>query len=148
MVLCGIVKDGDVAALVGYYSDPRFEGCAAEEDLVGELRAFLGSGGVTGEVEHPAGEDVRELDEIGGHGVAILNTMRAHDVDALPDLDPVTGEAAEGLVVVSEQGDGACAGGFAGLDHELGEELRLLVGGHEGAAAGFDVEDQGVEVFG
>ncbi len=34
------------------------------------------------------------------------------------------------------------------LDHEFGEELRFFVGGHEGAAADFDVEDEGVEAFG
>jgi hypothetical protein len=40
-----------------------------------------------------------------------------------PDFDPGAGESAEGLVVVGEEGDGAGTGGFAGLDHELGEEL-------------------------
>ena len=72
----------------------------------------------------------------------------AHDVDALPDLDPVAGEAAEGLVHGGEEGDGAGAGGFAGLHHEFGEEFGFFVGGHEGAGADFDVEDEGVEVFG
>ena len=43
-----------------------------------------------------------------------------HDVDALPYLNPVAGEAAEGLVHGGEDGGGACAGGFAGLDHEGG----------------------------
>jgi len=62
---------------------------------------------VAGEVKHPAGEDVGEL----------------HDVDALPDLDPVSGEAAEGLVHAGEESGGAGAGGFAGADHEFGEEL-------------------------
>ena len=69
------------------------------------------------------------------------------DVDALPDLDPVAGEAAEGLVHAGEEGDGAGAGGFAGLDHEIGEELGFFVGGHEGAGADFDVEDEGVEAL-
>ena len=44
---------------------------------------------MAGEVEHPAGEGVCEFDEVGGEGVAIL----FHDVDALPDLDPVAGES-------------------------------------------------------
>ena len=74
---------------------------------------------MAGEVEHPAGEDVGEFDEVGGHGVAVL----LHDVDALPDLDPVAGEAAEGLVHGGEESGGAGAGGFAGLDHEFGEEF-------------------------
>ena len=33
-------------------------------------------------------------------------------------------------------------------DHELGEEFGFLVGGHEGAGADFDVEDESVEAFG
>lgn len=144
----GVVEEGDVAALGGYDSDPCFEGCAAEKDLVGELSSCFGSGGFTCEMKHPAGEEVRELDEVGGEGVTILDACGAQDVDALPDFDPVAGEAAEGFVVIGEEGDGASAGGFAGLDHEFGEELGLVVGGHEGAAAGFDVEDEGVEVFG
>ena len=74
---------------------------------------------MAGEVKHPAGEDVGELDEVGGHGVSVL----LHDVDALPDLDPVSGEAAEGLVHAGEESGGAGAGGFAGADHEFGEEL-------------------------
>ena len=140
----GVFEDGDVAALGCDDLEPGFVGGAAEEDLVGELCAGFGGGGVAGEVEHPAGEDVGELDEVGGHGVAALPL---HDVDALPDFDPVAGEAAEGLVHGGEEGDGAGAGGFAGLDHELGEELGFFVGGHEGAAADFDVEDEGVEAL-
>ena len=50
-------------------------------------------------------------DEVGGQGVATA----LHDVDALADLAPVAGEAAEGLGHVGEEGDGAGAGGFAGL---------------------------------
>ena len=50
--------------------------------------------------------------------------MALQDVDALPDFDPVAGEAAEGLVHGGEEGDGAGAGGFAGLDHEFGEVLE------------------------
>ena len=121
-----------------------FEGCAGGEDFVGERCAVFGSVGVAGEVEHPAGEDVGEFDEVGGHGVTVL----LHDVDALPDFDPVAGEAAEGLVHAGEEGDGAGAGGFAGLHHELGEEFGFFVGGHEGAGADFDVEDEGVEALG
>jgi hypothetical protein len=99
---------------------------------------------LTCEVEHPAREDVGEFDEIARHGVTIL----LHDVDALPDLDPVAGETAEGLVHGGEKGDGAGARGFAGLDHKLCEEFGLFIGGHEGARADFDVEDQGVEALG
>ncbi len=80
--------------------------------------------------------------------MTVLGALGAHDVDALPDLDPVAGEAAEWLVHAGEERDGAGAGGFAGLDHEFGEELRLVVGGHEGAAADLDVEDEGFEIFG
>ncbi len=58
-----------------------------------------------------------------GDGVAAA----LHDVDALPDLDPVAGEAAEGLVHGGEEGDGAGAGRVAGLDHELGEEAGVFV---------------------
>ncbi len=80
--------------------------------------------------------------------MAVFHPFGAEDVCALPYFDPVAGEATEGFVVIGEECDGAGAGGFAGLDHEFGEELGLVVGGHEGAAAGFDVENQGVEVFG
>ena len=140
----GVFEDGDVAALGCDDLEPGFVGGAAAEDFVGELCSCFGGVGVAGEVEHPAGEDVGEVDEVGGHGVAVL----LHDVDALPDLDPVAGEAAEGLVHGGEEGDGAGAGGFAGLDHEFGEEFGFFVGGHEGAGADLDVEDEGVEVFG
>ncbi len=54
----GVVEDGDVAALDGYDSEPRFEGCAAEEDLVGEFCSCFGSWCVACEMEHPAGENV------------------------------------------------------------------------------------------
>jgi hypothetical protein len=74
---------------------------------------------VAGEVEHPAGEDVGEFDQVGGHRVSVL----LHDVDALPDLDPVAGESAEGFVHGGEERGGAGAGGFAGLDHEFGKEF-------------------------
>jgi hypothetical protein len=47
-----------------------------------------------------------------------------------------------------EEGDGAGAGGSPVCDHEFGELQGFLVGGHEGAAAGLDVEDEGVEAFG
>ena len=62
-------------------------------------------------------------DEVGRHGVAVFSPFGAQDVDALPDFDPVAGEAAEGFVRDGEERDGAGAGGFAGLDHEFGEEL-------------------------
>jgi len=45
MVRGGVVEERDVAALGGYDSDPRFESCAAEEDLVGELCSFFRSSG-------------------------------------------------------------------------------------------------------
>jgi len=144
VVGCGVFEDSDVAALGCDDLEPRFVGGTAEEDLVRERCAFFRSGGVAGEVEHPTGEDVGEFDEVGRHGMAMV----AHDVDALPYFDPVAGESAQRFVVIGEEGDGVGAGGFAGLNHELGEELRLIVGGHEGAAADFDVEDEGVEVFG
>ena len=96
------------------------------------------------EVEHPAGEDVGELNEIARHGVACA----AHDVDALPYLHPVAGEAAKRLVHAGEEGDGAGAGGLAGTDHQLGQESGFFVSGHEGAGADLDVEDQGVEALG
>ena len=99
---------------------------------------------MAGEVEHPAGEDIGERDEVVGHGVSML----LHDVDAFPDFDPVAGEAAEGLVHAGEKGDSASVGGFSGFNHELCEEFGFFVGGHEGAGAYFDVEDEGVEAFG
>ncbi len=71
-----------------------------------------------------------------------------HDVDALPDFDPVAGEAAEGFFHGGEEGYGAGACQFSGLDHEVGEVFGVFVVLHEGAAAGLDVEDEGFEVFG
>ena len=68
-------------------------------------------------MEHRAGEDVGEFDEVCGHGVADL----LHDVDALLYFEPVAGEATKGLVVGGEQGNGAGASESAGLDHEGGE---------------------------
>ena len=85
-----------------------------------------------------------ELDEVCGHGVIIA----AHDADALPYFDPVAGEATERLVHCGEESGGAGACSFAGLDHEAGEKAGLVVGGHEGAGADFDVEDEGVEGLG
>ena len=112
--------------------------------MVREQRAVFRAGHLIGEVEHPAGEDVGELDEVGRHAVAPV----LHDVYALPDLDPVAGEAAEGLVHAGEECDGAGVAGFAGLDHEFGELFGFFVGRHEGAGADFDVENEGVEVLG
>ena len=70
------------------------------------------------------------------------------DVDALPDLNPVSGEAAERLLHRGEQRRGARSAGLASGDHQFGEELRPLVGRHEGSAADLDVEYQSVQVFG
>jgi len=99
---------------------------------------------LAGEVKHPAGEGVGEFDEVARHGVAVL----LHDVDALPDLDPVAREAAERLVHGGEECGGACAGCFAGLHHELGEEFGSFVGRHEGSGADLDVKDERVEALG
>ena len=140
----GVFEDGGVAALGLEILSQACRRAPLREDFVGELGSCFGSVGVAGEVEHPAGEDVGEVDEVGGHGV----TRALHDVDALPDFDPVAGEAAEGLVHGGEERDGAGAGGFAGVDHELGEEFGFFVGGHEGAGADFDVEHEGVEILG
>ncbi len=137
-------EEGDVSSLCLNDFEEGFEGCAGGEDFVGECGSVFGSVGVAGEVEHPAGEDVCELDEIGGEGMAVL----LHDVDALPYLDPVAGEAAERLVHAGEKGYCAGVGSFAGLNHEPSEEFGSFVGGHEGAGADFDVEDEGVEAFG
>ena len=95
-------------------------------------------------MKHPAGEDGGEGDEIGGERVEFALEY----VYTFPDFEPVSGEAAEGLVHGGEEGDGTGSGGFAGLDHELGEEAGVFVGLHEGAGAGFYVEDEAVEVFG
>ena len=136
-------KDGDVAGLGFDDAEPGVPGGTVGEELVGEEVAGLGGLGVVGEVEHPAGEGVGEVDEIGGEGVA----GTAEYIDALADLIPVAGEAAEGLGHVGEEGDGAAVIGVAGGDHELGKEAG--VGGvlHEGAGAGFYIKDEGVEGF-
>jgi len=93
--------DGDVAAVGLDDFEEGFEGCSRVEDVVGEGCACFGGVGVTGEVEHPTGEDVGEVDEIGGARVAVL----LHDVDALPHLDPVAGEAAQGFFHSGEESD-------------------------------------------
>jgi len=46
-----------------------------------------------------------------------------HDVDALPDFNPIAGEAPERLVHGGEQGSRARTCQFTGGDHEFGEEL-------------------------
>ena len=130
--------------LEGGHLEEVFVGGAVGEELVGEEGAGFGGWGFAAEVEHVAGEDGRELDEVGGHGVADA----FEDVDALPDFDPVAGEAAEGLVHGGEEGNGAGAGELSGFDHEAGEELGVVVFGHEGAGAGFYVEHEGVEACG
>lgn len=137
-------EDGEVSSLSLDDFEEGLEGRAAAENFIGERGAISGSLGVASEIEHPAGENVGELNEIRGEGMAVL----LHDVDALPDLDPIAGEAAEGFVHAGEKCDGACAGGFAGLHHELGEEFGFFVGGHEGAGTDFDIENKGVEAFG
>ena len=95
-------------------------------------------------MKHPACQGDGKLDQVGREGVrAVLE-----DVDALPDLEPVTGEATEGLLHCGEEGNGAGSGGLAGLDHEFGEVPGIFIGLHESSGAGFDVEDQAVKVFG
>jgi len=140
----GVFEEGDVSSLSLDDFEEGFEGGTGCEDFVGKLCALCWSIGVSGEVQHPAREDVGEFDEVGGRGVAVL----LHDVDALPDFNPVAGEAAERLVHAGEERDGTGTGGLAGLDHELGEEFGAFVGGHEGAGADLDVEDEGVEGLG
>ncbi len=140
----GVVEDGCVAALGCNDLQPRFVGVSAAEYFVGQGGSLFGGGGTSGEMEHPAGEDVGEFDEVGGHGMPVL----LHDVDALPDFDPVAGEAAERLVHAGEERDGARVGGFAGLHHKLGEIFRLFIGRHEGPGADFDIENESVEALG
>ena len=69
-------------------------------------------------------------------------SMHSQTSIQLPEKRP------RGCVHGGEEGDGAGAGEGAGLDHEVGEVLGVVVVAHEGAAAGFYVEDEGVEVFG
>ncbi len=139
-----LVEDAGVAALGADDAEPCLPGGAGREIRVGKRGAVLGRGGVAGEVEHPAGEQVREFDQVGGERVPPV----LEDVDALADFEPVAGEAADGLRVVGEEGDGAGAGGFAGFDHQAGEQAGVLGALHEGAGAGFNVEDEGVEALG
>src|ERR1700733_11048219 len=120
----GVFEESSVAALGLDDLEPRLVGVAAAQDIVGELCSCFGSASLAGEMEHPAREDVGEFDKVPGHRVAVM----LHDVDALPDFDPVAGEAAEWLVHAGEEGDGAGVGGFAGFDHELGEEFCFFGG--------------------
>src|SRR5271170_7133083 len=71
--------------------------------------------------------------------------LAAEDIDSFPYLEPVAGEAAEGLVHVGEQGDSPGAGGFPGLDHERGEIERLCFRLEKCSGAGLYVQDQAVE---
>ena len=72
-----------------------------------------------------------------------------HDVDALLHLQPISSETPDGLGVVGEEGDGASAGAAVPVfDHEAGEDTRVLVRLHEGAGAGFDVENESIEALG
>ena len=76
----GLVVRGGVAAAKMEMSPPWVSmilsqalKAAPERRISSErLAPCFGCGGVAGEVEHPAGEDVGELDEVGGHGVAVL----------------------------------------------------------------------------
>ena len=140
----GVGEDAGVAALGCDDCEPGFFCGAGAKEFVGEDGAGLGGGSVVGEVEHPPGEDVGEFDEVGGESVAAV----LEDVDALEDFEPVAGVAPDGLGVIGEEGDGAGAGGFAGFDHEAGEQEGVFLALHEGAGAGFDVEDEGVEALG
>jgi len=140
----GMIEDAGVAALGCDDLEPGGVGGAVAEELVGEKCAGFWGFGAVGEVEHPAGEDVGEVDEVSGHGMAVL----LHDVDALFYLQPVSGVAADGLGVVGDEGDGAGSGGLAGFNHEAGEQAGVFDAVHEGSGAGFDVEDEGVEALG
>ena len=126
---------------------PGIVGAAAAEEIVGEGVAGSGCWREAGEVEHVAGEGEREIDEVAAVRVG-GGTSELEDLNALGDLEPVAGEAAERLVHGGEECDGAGAGGLACLDHEIGEEAGLGVAGHEGAGADFDVEDEAVEGLG
>lgn len=140
----GMVEDGGVAALGCDDLEPRFVRRSGGHVVIGEEGAGFGGFGVAGEMEHPAGENVCDFDEVGREGVADA----LHDVHALQDLQPVAGVASEGLIHLGEEGDRSGPGGFAGLDHEVGEEASVFVLLHEGAGAGFYVENQGIERFG
>ncbi len=61
----GVVEDGGVSALGLDHAQPGLVSGATDEELVGYDCACFGRGCVAGEVEHPAGEQVGELDEVG-----------------------------------------------------------------------------------
>jgi hypothetical protein len=73
-------------------------------------------------MDHPAGEDERELAQVFAFGGRWL---RSSSTDSTK-LDPVAGGAAQRLAHVGEQGDGAGSGGFGGGHHEGGQILGVF----------------------
>ena len=65
LVECGgVAEDAGVSALCGDDLQPGLVGGAGAQQIVGELRAGLGSGALSREMQHPAAEDVRQLDQV------------------------------------------------------------------------------------
>ena len=105
--------------------EPGFVGGAGFEDFVGELCAGFGGGGMAGEVEHPAGEDVGEVDEVGGAGWRCCFMMSTHSQTStqLPEKRP------RGSSMVVRRATVRVPARFAGLDHEVGEVFGVFVFG-------------------
>ena len=104
-----------------------------------------GVGGVGGEAG--GGEELGAQRH--GHVVeAGVDLVAAEEAGGVGDLERVAGGGGERLVHVGDERAGGAAGAGRDLDQRLGQGAGVVQGGHEGAGAGLDVEDEGVEAGG
>ena len=139
-----IVKDAGVAALGFNHLEEDGQGRSIFERGFGQLAADLFALCRAAQVDHPTGEDERELAQIFASG----GTLAAHQFNGLNQLNPVAGGLAQRLVHVGEQGDGAGSRAFGGGDHQGREILRVFALAQKRAGTGFHVEHQCVEARG
>ncbi len=121
MEAVGIFEDRYIAALRVDHLEEVRKSFAILKGSFGELVAGVRSFGLATEVDHPSGENKRELAEV----FALGRTLATEKIDGFDDLNPVAGGAAQGLAHVGEKSDGAGSGRLGGGDHEGGEEFGV-----------------------
>src|ERR1700730_7844361 len=116
-------------------------GQTAGDHGFGKATAFFEALGAFTEIEHPRGELDAQLVKVGG-------ASAIQHVDALDYFGGMTRGATERLVHVGDESDDFLAHALASFDHDFGEADSVLFELHEGARAGLDIKNEGVDAFG
>ena len=117
-------------------------GGAGGKGASSELTAGFGVCGEAGQGECLAAQGERHLRELRIDGLTLEHG------DGFADLDRVARRVTEALTHLGEQGHGRQAGAVGDGDDAAGQGLGALMRRHEGAGAGLDVHDQGLQAAG